>query len=198
MTDYFAHQSSCVDEGVSIGAGTRIWHFCHVMSRTTIGERCNIGQNVFVASEVRIGNNVKIQNNVSLYTGVIVEDDVFPWSSRTSSIRAAMSTAKRNTKRPWCSEAPQLARMPRSSAALHLDVIVSLGPGRLSRGMFRTMPWSMATRRGSRAGCVNAGSSLISWKCQVNKRLPVLHVENDMKKPGPRLPASERLHDSPG
>ena len=77
MTDYFVHESSSIDEGASIGAGTRIWHFCHVMPRTTIGERCNIGQNVFVASEVRIGSNVKIQNNVSLYTGVIVEDDVF-------------------------------------------------------------------------------------------------------------------------
>lgn len=77
MTDYFVHESSCIDEGAHIGAETRIWHFCHVMPRTIIGERCNIGQNVFVASDVRVGNNVKIQNNVSLYTGVIVEDDVF-------------------------------------------------------------------------------------------------------------------------
>jgi UDP-2-acetamido-3-amino-2,3-dideoxy-glucuronate N-acetyltransferase len=77
MTDPFVHQSSCVDEGAQIGAGTKIWHFCHVMSTARIGERCNIGQNVFVAGDVQIGNNVKIQNNVSLYTGVIVEDDVF-------------------------------------------------------------------------------------------------------------------------
>lgn len=77
MTDYFAHESSCIDEGARIGTGTKIWHFCHVMSSAHIGERCNIGQNVFVAADVRIGDNVKIQNNVSLYTGVIVEDDVF-------------------------------------------------------------------------------------------------------------------------
>jgi UDP-2-acetamido-3-amino-2,3-dideoxy-glucuronate N-acetyltransferase len=77
MSDYFVHESSYVDEGAEIGAGTKIWHFCHVMSRARIGERCNIGQNVLVSTEVTLGNNVKIQNNVSLYTGVIVEDDAF-------------------------------------------------------------------------------------------------------------------------
>ena len=77
MADYFVHESSYVDDGAEIGAGTKIWHFCHVMPRARIGERCNIGQNVLVSSDVILGNNVKIQNNVSLYTGVIVEDDVF-------------------------------------------------------------------------------------------------------------------------
>lgn len=77
MSDYFVHESSYVDDGAVIGAGTKIWHFCHVMPRAKIGERCNIGQNVLVSSDVTLGNNVKIQNNVSLYTGVIVEDDVF-------------------------------------------------------------------------------------------------------------------------
>lgn len=77
MSDYFVHESSYVDEGAEIGKGTKIWHFCHVMPRTRIGEQCNIGQNVLVASDVKIGRNVKIQNNVSLYTGVVIEDDVF-------------------------------------------------------------------------------------------------------------------------
>jgi UDP-2-acetamido-3-amino-2,3-dideoxy-glucuronate N-acetyltransferase len=77
MHDYFVHESSYIDEGAEVGAGTRIWHFCHVMPGAKIGERCNIGQNVLVASDVKVGNNVKIQNNVSLYTGVIIEDDVF-------------------------------------------------------------------------------------------------------------------------
>src|SRR5262245_34541195 len=76
-TDVFVHESSYVDEPCTIGAGTKIWHFCHVMKDSFIGERCNIGQNVFIASGVRIGSNVKIQNNVSLYTGVVLEDDVF-------------------------------------------------------------------------------------------------------------------------
>src|SRR5512138_3761551 len=77
MTDYFVHESSYVDDGVEIGGGTKIWHFCHIMSQSRIGERCNVGQNVVISPGVTIGNNVKIQNNVSLYTGVIVEEDVF-------------------------------------------------------------------------------------------------------------------------
>ena len=76
-TDYFAHESSYVDEPSTIGAGTRIWHFSHIMKDSKIGERCNIGQNVVVSPGCVIGNNVKIQNNVSVYTGVILEDDVF-------------------------------------------------------------------------------------------------------------------------
>src|SRR5579864_9256906 len=74
---YFAHDTACIDQPSDIGAGTKIWHFSHVMSGATIGRRCTIGQNVFVASGVRIGNNVKIQNNVSVYAGVVLEDDVF-------------------------------------------------------------------------------------------------------------------------
>lgn len=74
---YFVHPSSYVDEPAAVGAGTKIWHFSHVMKNSRIGERCNIGQNVVISSDVIIGNNVKIQNNVSIYTGCIVEDDVF-------------------------------------------------------------------------------------------------------------------------
>lgn len=75
--DYFVHTSSFVDEPCSIGKGTKIWHFSHVMSNCIIGESCNIGQNVVVSPDVVLGNNVKIQNNVSIYTGVVCEDDVF-------------------------------------------------------------------------------------------------------------------------
>lgn len=75
--DYFVHPSSFVDEGAEIGSGTKIWHFCHVMSRARIGQNCNIGQNVCISPDVVIGNNVKIQNNVSIYTGVIIEDNAF-------------------------------------------------------------------------------------------------------------------------
>ena len=77
MSDYFVHESSYIDDGAQIGAGTKIWHFSHVMAGARIGERCNIGQNVLVSPQVTIGNNVKIQNNVSLYTGVTVEEDAF-------------------------------------------------------------------------------------------------------------------------
>jgi UDP-2-acetamido-3-amino-2,3-dideoxy-glucuronate N-acetyltransferase len=75
--NYFAHESAYVDEPCEIGAGTKIWHFCHVQKGASIGERCVLGQNVNVANDVRIGHNVKIQNNVSVYTGVELEDDVF-------------------------------------------------------------------------------------------------------------------------
>jgi len=74
---FFAHETAVIDEGCTIGGGTKIWHFSHIMPNCVIGERCNIGQNVVVSPEVILGNNVKIQNNVSLYTGVICEDDVF-------------------------------------------------------------------------------------------------------------------------
>jgi UDP-2-acetamido-3-amino-2,3-dideoxy-glucuronate N-acetyltransferase len=75
--DYFVHDSSYVDEPCSIGKGTRIWHFSHVMKESVIGRNCNIGQNVLVSPGVRMGDNCKIQNNVSLYTGVVLEDHVF-------------------------------------------------------------------------------------------------------------------------
>lgn len=75
--DYFAHESSVIDEGCIIGDGTKIWHFSHIMSDAIIGSKCNIGQNVVVSPKVVLGNNVKVQNNVSIYTGVECEDDVF-------------------------------------------------------------------------------------------------------------------------
>lgn len=77
MTDFFAHLTAIVDEGCQIEAGTKIWHFSHIMPNCKIGKNCNIGQNVVVSPEVVLGNNVKIQNNVSIYTGVTCDDDVF-------------------------------------------------------------------------------------------------------------------------
>ena len=74
---YFAHETAVIDEGCTIGKGTKIWHFSHIMPNCIIGEKCNIGQNVVVSPEVHLGNNVKVQNNVSIYTGVNCEDDVF-------------------------------------------------------------------------------------------------------------------------
>lgn len=74
---YFAHETAVIDEGCSIGEGTKIWHFSHIMPNSTIGKKCNLGQNVVVSPEVTLGNNVKVQNNVSIYTGVVCEDDVF-------------------------------------------------------------------------------------------------------------------------
>lgn len=77
QTKYFVHDTSVIDEGAEIGEGTKIWHFCHLMSKAKVGKNCNIGQNVFIANDVVLGNNVKVQNNVSLYSGVTCDDDVF-------------------------------------------------------------------------------------------------------------------------
>lgn len=74
---YTAHPTAVIDEGSTIGAGTKIWHFSHIMPDCVIGENCNIGQNVVISPGVILGKNVKVQNNVSIYTGVTCEEDVF-------------------------------------------------------------------------------------------------------------------------
>ena len=75
--NYFAHETAVIDENCDIHSDVKIWHFSHIMSNCTIGEKCNIGQNVVVSGGVILGKNVKVQNNVSIYTGVECEDDVF-------------------------------------------------------------------------------------------------------------------------
>ena len=77
MKEVFIHPTAVVDEGCTLGKGTKVWHFCHLMPKAVVGEDCNFGQNVFIANNVRLGNNVKVQNNVSIYEGVEVEDNVF-------------------------------------------------------------------------------------------------------------------------
>lgn len=74
---YFVHESSYIDDDVTIGEGTKVWHFCHVQKGSQIGENCSLGQNVNISNNVKIGNGVKIQNNVSVYEGVELEDYVF-------------------------------------------------------------------------------------------------------------------------
>ena len=74
---YFAHETAVIDRGCTIGLGTKIWHFSHIMPDCILGDDCNIGQNVVISPQVVLGRNVKVQNNVSIYTGVICEDDVF-------------------------------------------------------------------------------------------------------------------------
>jgi UDP-2-acetamido-3-amino-2,3-dideoxy-glucuronate N-acetyltransferase len=99
VKSYFVHESSYIDEGVVIGADTRIWHFCHVLSGSVVGERCRIGQNVVIGPRVQIGNNVKIQNNVSIYEGVTLEDDVFCGPSMVfTNVLTPRSGTPRNTQ----------------------------------------------------------------------------------------------------
>jgi UDP-2-acetamido-3-amino-2,3-dideoxy-glucuronate N-acetyltransferase len=77
VSTFFVHPTSAVDDGVAIGSGTKIWHFCHVLAGSRIGERCVIGQNVMIGPRVTVGAGCKLQNNVSLYEGITLEDDVF-------------------------------------------------------------------------------------------------------------------------
>ena len=77
MENYFSHESAIIHPDASIGEGTKIWHFSHIMANCQIGKGCNIGQTVVVSPDVALGDNVKVQNNVSIYSGVICEDDVF-------------------------------------------------------------------------------------------------------------------------
>ena len=111
-TTYRAHSTATIDPGCTIGDGTSIWHYSHVMPGARIGCRCSLGQNVFVARDVTIGDNAKIQNNVSLYDGVTLEEDVF---CGPSSIRGAMCRASMNTGARSSVEARRSARTPPSS-----------------------------------------------------------------------------------
>jgi UDP-2-acetamido-3-amino-2,3-dideoxy-glucuronate N-acetyltransferase len=95
---FFAHESAYVAAPRSIGEGTKIWHFSHVMAGAEIGKGCSIGQNVFVASQVRIGDHVKIQNNVSVYEGVVLEDYTFCGPSMVfTNVKTPRSAFPRNT-----------------------------------------------------------------------------------------------------
>jgi UDP-2-acetamido-3-amino-2,3-dideoxy-glucuronate N-acetyltransferase len=100
--DFFVHPSAIIDEGAVIGAGTKVWHFCHVMNGASIGKNCTLGQNVFVAGTVKLGDNVKVQNNVSLYDGVICENDVFigPSAVFTNVINPRSEVARKMEYRP--------------------------------------------------------------------------------------------------
>ncbi len=97
-TDYQVHESSYIDDGVEIGVGTCIWHFCHIMTGVTIGRDCRLGQNVVVGPRATVGDNVKIQNNVSVYEGVTLEDHVFCGPSVVfTNVQTPRSAFPRNT-----------------------------------------------------------------------------------------------------
>lgn len=102
MSDAFVHESAYVDAGAQVGAGTKIWHFCHVMPKAVIGRDCTIGQNAVIMNHVRVGDRVKIQNNVSLYEGVILEDDVFcgPSMVFTNVINPRAHVSRKDEYRP--------------------------------------------------------------------------------------------------
>ena len=120
--DYFVHESAYVDQPCSVGAGSQIWHFSHVMKDVVLGENCRVGQNVFIASGVSIGRNVKIQNNVSVYTGVTLEDDVFCGPSCVfTNINTPRSAIPRNTKEHY------LATLVKQGASIGANATIVCG-----------------------------------------------------------------------
>ena len=153
--DVFIHPTAVVDEGATLGEGTKVWHFSHIMSDAVVGERCNIGQNVVISPGVILGSNVKIQNNVSLYTGVICDDDVFLGPScvlpmlSTPDLR---STDAGNMPKPGWAGVPALEPMLPLCAGMISVNLHSLAQVRWSPNKSPTTPWSLAIRPGKWAG----------------------------------------------
>jgi UDP-2-acetamido-3-amino-2,3-dideoxy-glucuronate N-acetyltransferase len=164
MADYFVHESSYIDDGAQIGAGTKIWHFCHIMAGAVIGERCNLGQNVVVMGGTRIGNNVKIQNNVSVYEGVELADDVFcgPSMVFTNVINPRSHVSRKHEYRPT-----RVGRGATIGANATIVCGVTLGAYALV-GAGAVVTKDVAPY----ALMVGVPAKSIGWVCQCGERLP--------------------------
>lgn len=164
MTDWFAHESSYIDDGAVIGAGTRIWHFCHVMPGAVIGARCNLGQNVVVMNGVRLGDNVKVQNNVSLYEGVTLEDDVFcgPSCVFTNVINPRAHVSRKHEYRPT------LVRRG-SSIGANATIVCGVTLGRYA---FIGAGAVVTSDVPDFALMVGVPARRVGWSCQCGERLP--------------------------
>ena len=164
MPDYFAHQSSFIDPGAEIGAGTKVWHFCHVMPGAVIGERCSLGQNVVVMPGTRIGNNVKIQNNVSIYEGVTLEDDVFcgPSCVFTNVLNPRSHISRKHEYRPT---------LVRRGATIGANATVVCGTT-LGRYAFIGAGAVVTADVPDFALMLGVPARRVGWMCQCGERLP--------------------------
>lgn len=172
--DYFVHESSFVDDGARVGAGTRIWHFCHVMPGAVIGAGCVLGQNVVVMPGTRIGNNVKIQNNVSIYEGVELEDDVF---CGPSCVFTNVSTPRSQVSRKHQFE----RTLVRRGATIGANATVICGHT-LGQFSFVGAGAVVASDVPDFALVVGIPARRVGWVCRCGVRLP---------QTGPRLTCSE-------
>jgi UDP-2-acetamido-3-amino-2,3-dideoxy-glucuronate N-acetyltransferase len=158
------HESSYVDDGAIVGAGTKIWHFCHVLPGAVIGERCNIGQNVVVMGGTRIGRNVKIQNNVSIYEGVELEDDVFcgPSMVFTNVVNPRSHVSrKHHYKRTLVKRGATIGANATIVCGITLGEYAFIGAGAVvTRDV---LPYALAAGVPARR---------IGWMCQCGERLP--------------------------
>jgi UDP-2-acetamido-3-amino-2,3-dideoxy-glucuronate N-acetyltransferase len=158
------HESAYVDEGATIGAGTKVWHFCHVLGGAVIGERCSLGQNVVVMNGTRIGNNVKIQNNVSVYEGVELEDDVFcgPSMVFTNVLNPRSHVSRRNEYR---------RTLVRRGATIGANATIVCGTT-LGEYAFIGAGAVVAKDVQDYALMVGVPARRIGWMCQCGERLP--------------------------
>jgi UDP-2-acetamido-3-amino-2,3-dideoxy-glucuronate N-acetyltransferase len=160
----FVHESAYVDEGATIGAGTKVWHFCHILGGAAIGERCSFGQNVVVMNGTRIGNNVKVQNNVSIYEGVELEDDVFcgPSMVFTNVINPRSHVSRRNEYQ---------RTLVRRGASIGANATIVCG-ATLGEYAFVGAGAVVASDVPDYALMVGVPARRIGWMCQCGERLP--------------------------
>ena len=162
--DAFVHESAYVDDGATIGAGTKVWHFCHVLGGAVIGERCSLGQNVVVMNGVRVGNNVKVQNNVSIYEGVELEDDVFcgPSMVFTNVLNPRAHVSRRNEYRKT---------LVRRGATIGANATIVCGTT-LGEYAFVGAGAVVADDVPDYGLMVGVPARRIGWMCQCGERLP--------------------------
>jgi UDP-2-acetamido-3-amino-2,3-dideoxy-glucuronate N-acetyltransferase len=162
--DAFVHESAYVDEGATIGAGTKVWHFCHVLPGAVIGARSSLGQNVVVMNGVTIGNNVKIQNNVSVYEGVELEDDVFcgPSMVFTNVINPRSHVSRKNEYR---------RTLVRRGATIGANATIVCG-ATLGEYAFIGAGAVVSKEVPAYALMVGVPARRIGWMCQCGERLP--------------------------
>lgn len=165
-TGAFVHESAYVDDGAALGAGTRVWHFCHVMGGAQIGEACSLGQNVVVMPKVRLGRNVKVQNNVSVYEGVICEDDVFlgPSMVFTNVYNPRSHISRKHEYRET---------LVRRGASIGANATIVCGN---TLGEYAFVGAGAVVTRDvpSYAMVVGVPARLVGWVCQCGEKLPLL------------------------